>query len=64
MQELPGLRIGGGRIIEERARVLVAHDPRQLGRGVVKLEIADEIGLAGREDQNLEALDYALANSA
>jgi hypothetical protein len=30
MQQLPGLRIDGGGIVEELVRVLVAHDPRQL----------------------------------
>jgi hypothetical protein len=37
MQQLSGLWIDRGRIIEELIGVLV---PRQLGRGVVKLEIA------------------------
>jgi hypothetical protein len=46
MQQLPGLRIDGGGIVEELIRVLVAHDPRQLGRGVVELQIADQIALA------------------
>ena len=41
------LRTDDGRIGKTRS-VLVAHDPRQLGRGVVKLEVADQVGLAAR----------------
>ena len=37
--------------------VLVAHDPRQLGRGVVELAVADQIDLAARDQLLLDIGD-------
>ena len=54
---MPGLRIDRGGVVEELARVLVPHDPRQFGRRVVKLEIADKVRLAGREQLLLHIAD-------
>jgi hypothetical protein len=54
---LAGLRIDRGGIVEERVRVLVAHDPRQLGRRVVELAVVDQVGLAGGDELLLDAAD-------
>ena len=36
------------------------HDPRQLGRGIVKLEIADQIGLAAGDHLLLHIRDQVM----
>jgi len=54
MQQLPGLRVNSGGIAKETVGILVPHDLRQFGRGVVKLAVADQIGLAARDQLLLD----------
>ena len=57
VQQLPGLRIDRGGIVEEGRGILVPHDPRQLGRGVVELAITDHVDLAGSNELLLDIGD-------
>lgn len=49
MQQLAGLRIDRGRVIEEPVRVLVPHDLGQLGCGVIEFAVADQIDFSTRD---------------
>jgi hypothetical protein len=47
-------------IVEELVRVLVPHDPGQLGRGIVEMEVADQVGLAAGDYLPLHISDQAM----
>jgi len=54
MQQLSRLRIDGGGTAKEPVGIIVPHDPRQLGRGVVQFAVTDQIGLAARHQLLLQ----------